>query len=129
MDLPPGGGDPNAGGWRFWSGYTRLRSPGCYGLQVDGTTFSEIIIFSACPSSDPIRQTGRCRGLIMDRSNLSRKMAGSGDGRFGHVVLAWPLQLMDTYLAGPARAVPGCGRNSAHRHGGAGVPSGSRPNG
>jgi hypothetical protein len=61
MDVPPGGGDPNAGGWRFWSGYTRLRSPGCYGLQVDGTTFSEIIIFRACPSSNPIRQTGRCK--------------------------------------------------------------------
>jgi hypothetical protein len=60
MDLPPGGGDPNAGGWRFWSGYARLRSPGCYGLQVDGTTFSEVIIFRACPSSNPFQQTGRC---------------------------------------------------------------------
>jgi len=61
MDVPPGSGDPNAGGWRFWSGYARLRSPGCYGLQVDGTTFSEIIIFRACTSSNPVRQTGRCK--------------------------------------------------------------------
>ena len=61
MDVPPGSGDPNAGGWRFWPGYARLRSPGCYGLQVDGTTFSEIIIFRACTSSNPVRQTGRCK--------------------------------------------------------------------
>lgn len=61
MDLPPGSGDPSAGGWRAWPGYTRLRSPGCYGWQVDGTTFSEVIIFKACPSSNPTRQTGRCK--------------------------------------------------------------------
>ncbi len=61
MDLPPGGGVPKSGGWRFWGGYARLRSPGCYGLQVDGTTFSEVIIFRACPSNPPRRQTGRCR--------------------------------------------------------------------
>jgi hypothetical protein len=60
MDLPPGGGDSHAGGWRFWSGYARLRSPGCYGMQVDGTTFSEVIVFRACLSSNPARQTGRC---------------------------------------------------------------------
>jgi hypothetical protein len=64
MDVPPGragGVGLNPGGWRLWSGYARLRSPGCYGLQVDGTTFSEVIIFRACLSSNPIRQTGRCR--------------------------------------------------------------------
>jgi hypothetical protein len=64
VDVPPGaagGVGLNPGGWRFWSGYARLRSPGCYGLQVDGTTFSEIIIFTACLSSNPFQQTGRCR--------------------------------------------------------------------
>jgi hypothetical protein len=63
MDVPggPAGGvSLNPGGWRLWSGYARLRSPGCYGLQVDGTTFSEVIIFRACLSSNPVRQTGRC---------------------------------------------------------------------
>ena len=63
MDVPPRGlgGGLNAGGWRLWAGYARLRSPGCYGLQVDGTTFSEVIIFRACLSSTPTRQTGRCK--------------------------------------------------------------------
>jgi len=64
MDVPPGragGVGLNPGGWRLWSGYARLRSPGCYGLQVDGTTFSEVIIFRACLSSNPILQTGRCK--------------------------------------------------------------------
>jgi hypothetical protein len=60
MDLPPGGGDPKNGGRRFWGGYARLRSPGCYGLQVDWTTFSEVIIFRARLSSNPVQQTGRC---------------------------------------------------------------------
>jgi hypothetical protein len=65
MDVPPGppgGVGLNPGGWRLWSGYARLRSPGCYGLQVDGITFSEVIIFRACLSSNPVQQTGRCRG-------------------------------------------------------------------
>ncbi len=63
MDVPggaAGGVGLNPGGWRLWSGYARLRSPGCYGLQVDGTTFSEIIIFRACLSSNSVRQTFRC---------------------------------------------------------------------
>ena len=60
-DVPPGGAHFDPGGWRLWSGYGRLRSPGCYGLQVDGTTFSEVIIFRACLSSNPIQQTGRCK--------------------------------------------------------------------
>ena len=51
----------NTGGWRLWPGYARLRSPGCYGAQADGTTFSEVIIFRACLSSPPRQQTGRCR--------------------------------------------------------------------
>lgn len=64
IDVPPGpagGVGHNPGSWRLWPGYARLRSPGCYGLQVDGTTFSEVIIFRACLSSPPRQQTGRCR--------------------------------------------------------------------
>ena len=33
--------------WHYWGNYARLGAPGCYGLQVDGTNFSEIIVFSA----------------------------------------------------------------------------------
>jgi hypothetical protein len=47
MQLPPGQGDPQVGGWRGWPGYARLRRPGCYGLRVDGTNFSEAIVFKA----------------------------------------------------------------------------------
>jgi hypothetical protein len=28
-----------------WINYVRVRAPGCYGIQVDGQTFSEIIRF------------------------------------------------------------------------------------
>jgi hypothetical protein len=40
-----GGSSP--GGWQNRPSYTRLRAPGCYGWQVDGTTFSRVIIFKA----------------------------------------------------------------------------------
>ncbi len=46
LQLPSGKGqDP--GGWRGWPSYTRLRAPGCYGYQVDGTNFSTVIVFLA----------------------------------------------------------------------------------
>jgi hypothetical protein len=32
-------------GWIPWIDYVRVRAPGCYGIQVDGLTFSEIIRF------------------------------------------------------------------------------------
>ena len=32
---------------RQWPSSTRLRAPGCYGWQVDGTTFSTVIVFRA----------------------------------------------------------------------------------
>ena len=47
MQLAPGKGDPDAGGWRGWGGYARFRAAGCYGIQVDGTHFSEVIVFKA----------------------------------------------------------------------------------
>jgi hypothetical protein len=43
--------DPNANeGWVYQTSYTRLRSPGCYGFQVDGPDFSYVIIFQAVAS-------------------------------------------------------------------------------
>jgi hypothetical protein len=47
MQVPPGTGDPQVDGWRGWGGYARFRVPGCYGIQVDGTDFSEVIVFKA----------------------------------------------------------------------------------
>ena len=34
-------------GQRYRPSYTRLRAPGCYAYQVDGTTFSRVIVFQA----------------------------------------------------------------------------------
>jgi hypothetical protein len=34
-------------GPREWPSFTRLRSPGCYAYQADGTNFSEVIVFAA----------------------------------------------------------------------------------
>ena len=36
---------------REWPSYTRLRAPGCYAWQVDGTTFSTVIVFKAAVTS------------------------------------------------------------------------------
>ena len=41
-----GAGSPPGGG-REWLSFTRVRSPGCYGYQVDGTSFSTVIVFRA----------------------------------------------------------------------------------
>lgn len=40
-----GGSSP--GGWQNRPSTTRLRAPGCYAWQVDGTMFSRIIVFKA----------------------------------------------------------------------------------
>jgi hypothetical protein len=34
-------------GWRAFPSATRLRGPGCYAYQIDGTTFSRIVVFKA----------------------------------------------------------------------------------
>ena len=36
-----------AGSERQWPSFTRVRGPGCYAYQVDGTSFSEVIVFRA----------------------------------------------------------------------------------
>jgi hypothetical protein len=41
LQFPPGQG------WRNWPTATRLQAPGCYAYQVDGTNFSEVIVFRA----------------------------------------------------------------------------------
>lgn len=37
-------------GWREWPSFTRLRTGGCYAYQVDGISFSRLIVFRAVPS-------------------------------------------------------------------------------
>ncbi len=36
-----------AGGGRAWLSFTRVRVPGCYAYQIDGTSFSRVITFRA----------------------------------------------------------------------------------
>lgn len=45
--LPSGATLNGTDGWRTWPGATWLRTPGCYAWQIDGTSFSEVIVFSA----------------------------------------------------------------------------------
>jgi hypothetical protein len=46
--LDAGRGAPRvAGGGRAWITYSRIRSEGCYAYQVDGTGFSEVVVFRA----------------------------------------------------------------------------------
>jgi hypothetical protein len=57
-DLDPGRemrlrsvGGSSPGGWQNRASSTRLRAPGCYAWQVDGTTFSRVIVFEAALAS------------------------------------------------------------------------------
>ena len=36
---------PSAGGTRQWPAFIRVRGAGCYAYQVDGTSFSDVIVF------------------------------------------------------------------------------------
>jgi hypothetical protein len=46
--LDAGQGAPRVtGGGRAWIAATRIRSGGCYAYQVDGTSFSEVVVFRA----------------------------------------------------------------------------------
>jgi hypothetical protein len=37
------------GKWLGYASYTRMREAGCYAYQVDGTTFSRVVVFRAAP--------------------------------------------------------------------------------
>lgn len=46
--LAPGTSAPPApGGGRAWLSFTRVQTPGCYADQVDGTSFSTVVVFRA----------------------------------------------------------------------------------
>jgi hypothetical protein len=49
MRLPRVGGS-SPGGWQNRPSYTRVRASGCYAWQVDGLTFSRVIVFRAVTS-------------------------------------------------------------------------------
>ena len=46
--LAPGSSSPPApGGGRAWLSFTRIRTSGCFAYQVDGTSFSNVVVFAA----------------------------------------------------------------------------------
>lgn len=48
MQFPPGPSENvSATGWRNWPSQTLLKAPGCYAWQIDGTTFSTVVVFKA----------------------------------------------------------------------------------
>ncbi|HET7037526.1 MAG TPA: hypothetical protein VFI42_17710 [Thermomicrobiaceae bacterium] len=47
LTFGAGGGGSTPSHFRNWPSYTRLRAPGCYAYQVDGTDFSDVIVFKA----------------------------------------------------------------------------------
>jgi hypothetical protein len=47
LQFPPGRAPEGNHRWRNWPSETRLQASGCYAYQVDGTGFSEVIVFRA----------------------------------------------------------------------------------
>jgi hypothetical protein len=43
--LNSGRGEATSGGGRAWLSLTRVQHPGCYAYQIDGTSFSHVIVF------------------------------------------------------------------------------------
>lgn len=43
--------NPGTDGWTSQPSYTRVRAPGCYAYQIDGTSFSKVIVFQAIGSA------------------------------------------------------------------------------
>ncbi len=39
--------------WRVWRGQVSISGPGCYGLQIDGATFTETVVFNVKPGPPP----------------------------------------------------------------------------
>ena len=39
----------NPGSWPNWPTYTRIKGPGCYAYQIDGTNFTKTVVFRAEP--------------------------------------------------------------------------------
>jgi hypothetical protein len=42
--VPAGAAANEAAGWREFPYFTFVRSPGCYAWQIDGLTFSDIVV-------------------------------------------------------------------------------------
>jgi hypothetical protein len=47
LQLLDSGQGAAAGSGRAWLTFTRVKAPGCYAYQVDGTSFSDVVVFRA----------------------------------------------------------------------------------
>ena len=83
--LAPGASSPGEPpGWREWPSYTRLRAGGCYAYQVDGASFSTVIVFRAVapfPQGSEGRRSRAPHGSQgaprrRDRQRSLRRLAG-----------------------------------------------------
>lgn len=43
------GDAPSGFGWRRWNTCLETTAPGCYALQLDGTSFSTIVVIEVVP--------------------------------------------------------------------------------
>lgn len=67
LQLPPAYAANYTGGWRNFPSHTRLRTAGCYGYQVDGSTFSIVVVFKAEATSPPREALTTSRVLKLER--------------------------------------------------------------
>jgi hypothetical protein len=52
LQEPTAGSPGEEPGWREWPSYTYVPAAGCFAYQVDGTSFSEVIVFEARIGAD-----------------------------------------------------------------------------
>jgi hypothetical protein len=60
LRVPPG--HAPQGHWSYGVSSTMLRAPGCYGLQIDGLTFSRAVVFRAVLPAARVTAGRRPRG-------------------------------------------------------------------
>lgn len=124
LTLGPGGEQAHtvssAPGWRQWPVYTIAPTPGCYAYQLDGTSFSETIVFQIVP--------GRPADLLPlpAAANLPQQMSVAsavplGDGRVRVALTGASYLALRLDVSPAAAAMPTLeGPNIQHTDSGAG---------
>ncbi len=49
LQLTGNGDVPSPSGWRRWNMYLETTAPGCYAFQIDGTSFSNVVVIEVSP--------------------------------------------------------------------------------
>lgn len=50
LQLTGKGDVPSPSGWRRWNMYLETTAPGCYAFQIDGTSFSTVVVIEVSPT-------------------------------------------------------------------------------